>query len=161
MELACGERAFRLLREIFDQNRQVSQMFSAKIGETGAAARKASQALEAAKFQITGLQRRLFAGIAESYVNCDAILHFEEGLEPALVRELADKLADRAKTWVAVFSGVDGEGYNFCMASRQEDLRGLSKSMTQTLGGRGGGKPNFQQGKVAASRKEIEEFFRK
>jgi hypothetical protein len=31
--------------------------------------------------------------------------------------------------------------------------------MTQNLGGRGGGKPNFQQGRVSASRLQIEAFF--
>jgi len=33
--------------------------------------------------------------------------------------------------------------------------------MTQVLNGRGGGKPNFQQGKVGATRAEIESFFEK
>ena len=159
MELACGGRALKLLCDIFDQNRQVSQAFSAKISETGAAARKMNEALEAAKFQITGLQRRLFAGIAEGYVNCESILHFEEGLDPVLVRELADLLADRAAHWAAVFSGTESEGYSFCLVSRGEDLRAMTKAMTQALSGRGGGKPGFQQGKVGATKEQIEAFF--
>jgi hypothetical protein len=32
--------------------------------------------------------------------------------------------------------------------------------MTKTLLGRGGGKPQFQQGSVKATREEIETFFR-
>ena len=159
MELACGERALKLLCDIFDQNRQVSQAFSAKISETGAAARKMNQALETAKFQITGLQRRLFAGIGEGYGNCPRILHFEEGLESSLVRELADLLADRAEKWAAVFSGTDEEGYSFCLVSRTEDLRELTGAMTRALSGRGGGKPHFQQGRVSATRAQIQAFF--
>jgi alanyl-tRNA synthetase len=36
----------------------------------------------------------------------------------------------------------------------------LGKAMTAQLNGRGGGKPNFQQGRVSAGREQIEEFFR-
>ena len=40
IEMACGGRAMDILSRIYEQNRQVSQAFSAKIMETGAAARK-------------------------------------------------------------------------------------------------------------------------
>ena len=40
MEMACGKRALAMLNAAFDQNRQVSQAFSAKIWETGEAARR-------------------------------------------------------------------------------------------------------------------------
>ncbi len=160
MELACGKRAFEMLREIFDQNRQVSQAFSAKITETGAAARKMNEALAAEKFHATALQRKLFQGIADSYANQENVLRFEADLEPGLVRELADAIAQRISGCAAVFSGADGAGYSYCLVSREGDLRQFGKEMTGTLGGRGGGKPNFQQGKVSGTREQIEEFFR-
>ena len=43
--------------------------------------------------------------------------------------------------------------------TRTGDLRALGKAMTQTLGGRGGGKPDFVQGSVRADRAAIEAFF--
>ena len=159
MELACGKRALGMLNAAYDQNRQVSQAFSAKITETGAAARKMNEALAAEKFRSTALLRKLFGIIAEGYVNQNGVLHFEEGLEPALVRELADAIADRAAI-AAVFSGTEEAGYSFCLVSRVEDLRPLGKAMTAALSGRGGGKPNFQQGRVSAAREAIEAFFR-
>lgn len=158
MEMCCGRRAFAALNGAFDQNRQVSQAFSAKITETGAAARKMNEALAAEKYRAAGLLRKLFGMIAKGYVNQSAVLHFEEGLEPAVVRDLADAIGDKAGI-AAVFSGADGTGYSYCLVSRKEDLRQLGKTMTASLSGRGGGKPNFQQGRVAATRGEIEAFF--
>lgn len=160
MEMACGKRALEILNHAYDQNRQVSQAFSAKITETGAAARKMNEALGAEKFRIAGLQRRIFYSIAENYVNCENVLHFEPELEPVQVRELADAIADRCGGTAAVFSGDDEAGYSFCLMTRQGDLRMLCREMTRTLGGRGGGKPNFQQGRVAAPRQDIEAFFK-
>ena len=59
----------------------------------------------------------------------------------------------------AVFSGSDEVGYAYCLATRDGDLRQLGKEMTGALNGRGGGKPNFQQGSVKATKSEIEAFF--
>jgi len=159
MEMACGERALALMNQAYEQNRLVSQAFSAKISETGAAARRMNEALEAEKQHATGLQRKLFAHTAKGYVNHGDVVLFEENLDSVLVRELADTVADSCGGTAAVFSGRDGEGYAFCLVTRQGDLRELGKSMTKALNGRGGGKPNFQQGRVMATKAEIEEFF--
>ena len=160
IEMACGSSALKLLNQAYDQNRQVSQAFSAKITETGEAARKMNEALAAEKFRSVGLQKQLFGFIAVGYAGKGDVVHFADDLEPALVRDLADAIADGCGGTAAVFSGNDDVGYSFCLLTREGDLRPLGKAMTQALGGRGGGKPNFQQGRVAATREEIEYFFR-
>ena len=158
MELTCGARALKLLQEVYEQNRLVSQAFSAKILETGEAARKINETLAVEKFRATGLQNRLFQQIATSYANAEHVLHFEADLEPAQVRILADQIAGHVTGWCAVFSGSDGN-FSFCLATREGDLRQLCSQMNAALSGRGGGKPNFQQGSVKATRQEIEDFF--
>jgi alanyl-tRNA synthetase len=59
-----------------------------------------------------------------------------------------------------VFSGCDAEGYSYCLMERGGDLRSLNKAMTAALSGRGGGKPEYQQGSVKADKAAIEGFFR-
>ena len=160
IEMACGSSAMKLLNQAFDQNRLVSQAFSAKITETGEAARKMNEALAAEKFRSAGLQKQLFRYIAEGYGGTGNVVHFADGLEPVLVRELADAIADRCGGTAAVFSGTDAEGYGYCLVTREGDLRTLGRDMAKTLGGRGGGKPNFQQGRVNATKAQIEAFFK-
>ena len=159
VEMACGKRALALLNTAFEQNRQVSQAFSAKWPETGEAARRMNETLAAEKYRAAQLQRHIFGSIAKCYVNCGDVIHFEPGLESVEIRQLADAIAAGCGGMAAVFSGADGEGYGFAMVIRDGDLRPLGKAMTQALSGRGGGKPNFQQGRVAAPRTEIEAFF--
>ena len=159
MEMSCGGRALRLLNQAYEQNKQVSQAFSAHWTETGEAARLRNTWLEQEKYRFTQLQKKILLDTAESYVNFGDVLHFADGLDPVLVRELADAIAERCGGRAAVFSGADGEGYNFCLVTREGDLRPFGKAMTAALNGRGGGKPNFQQGKVAADREAIERFF--
>ena len=161
IEMSCGARAMKLLNQAFDQNRLVSQAFSAQWFETGEAARKMNEALSGEKFRMAQLQKRIFEMIAEDYVNFENVVHFEQDLDSAQVRMLADAIAQRCDGTVAVFSGTEEEGYAYAMVDHKNDLRTFGKEMTAALNGRGGGKPNFQQGRVAAKRQEIEAFFAK
>ena len=159
IEMACGEQALRLLNTAFEQNRHVSQAFSAQLHETGAAARRMNEVLAQQKYRIIGLERRIFAGIAGSYAGKGDAVHFEDGLDSTAVRELADAIAEVCGGTAAVFSGSEETGYAYCLVTREGDLRSFGREMTIALNGRGGGKPNFQQGRVAAKKAEIGAFF--
>ena len=161
MEMACGKQAMDILNTVFDQNRQVSQAFSAKICETGEAARRMNEVLAQQKYRIAGLERQIFQSIAAGYAGKGDVLHFARELDSTGVRELADAIAEVSGGTAAVFSGADGEGYAFCLVTRTGDLRQQVKDMNKALGGRGGGKPNFQQGRVQAAKADIEGFFGK
>ena len=159
MVMACGGLALEILNRAYQQNKLVSQAFSAPMGETGEAADRMNDLLARQKYRISALERRIWDGIAEGYRGSGNILHFEPGLDGTGLRELADRIAGCCGGVANLFSGEDGN-YGFCLASREGDLRPLCKEMTQSLSGRGGGKPGFQQGTVKATRQEIEAFFR-
>lgn len=158
IEMVCGERAFRLLNTSFEQNKLVSQAFSAKPEVTGQAAQRMNEALAAEKFLATGLQKRLFAVLADRYSGEDFALHFEENLSFSAIRELADAMANTC-TIAAVLSGSDEDGYGICIISRTRDTRVPGRAAAEALNGRGGGKPEAFQGSLRATRQEIEAFF--
>ena len=160
LEMVCGSRAYRYMTAIFDQNRIVSQTFSSKILETGDAARKMQDALTREKLRTAQLQKQVFSAIAAGYAGRENVVHFEENLEPAGVRELADQLSRVVSGFAAVFS-ESANGFHYCLATQSGDLRELGKTLTATLNGRGGGKPNFQQGSINTTKTAIEAFFAK
>jgi alanyl-tRNA synthetase len=160
IEMAFGEQALRLLNTAYEQNKLVSQAFSAQIQETGAAAKRMNDTLSQLKYRIVGLERQIFAATAEKYAGKGHVLHFEAELDTTALRELTDAIAETCGGNACVFSGSDEGGYAYCLAARNGDLRALGKEMTGALQGRGGGKPNFQQGRVQATRERIEGFFR-
>lgn len=159
IEMLCGSKAMEYLNTVFEQNRQVSQALSAPMQATGAAAQQANALLAAEKFRASALENRLLAAIAARYVGCGNVLHFEETLSSSLVRELAEAISAVCGGRAAVFSGTDG-AFSYCLAQPGGDLRMLCKALNASLGGRGGGKPAFQQGLVNASQAQIEAFFR-
>ena len=159
IEMVCGGRAMALLGEVYEQNRQVSQAFSAKILETGGAALRMNEALAAEKFRATALEKRLFAAIAEAYRGAGNVVHFEKDITPGSVRELADAIASVCGGAAAVLSGVDGQGYSLCLVHKSADVKAIGTAAAQALCGRGGGKLGFFQGNLQAVRTEIERFF--
>ena len=158
IEMACGQRAIKLLSAAYQQNKLVSQTFSAKILETGAAATRMNDALAAEKFRAAGLEKRLFAYIAQSYAGKTLAVHFESALSPVANRELCDAIAEYA-TVAVTLSGNDESGYSICIISRTQDTKALGAAATANLGGRGGGKREAFQGSTPACRQEIAAFF--
>jgi len=158
LEMVCGGRAYRYMAHIFEENRQVSQAFSVPMDATGSAAQKRNEQLSNEKFRCANLQKQIFSYIAKSYVNQENALHFEPGLESGQVRELAEAISGACRGYAAVFSECDG-GFQYCLAQPNGDLRRLCKDMNAALNGRGGGKPAFQQGRVAADPDQIKAFF--
>ncbi len=159
MEMVCGRRAFLLMQAVFEQNRQVSQTFSAKMLETGEAARRMNEQLANEKYRASGLEKQLFSAVAQAYAGKADVQVFREGLTPAAVRELADAIAAVCGGTAAVFSQSEA-GCNFCLINQNGDVKALGTALTQRFDGRGGGKPGTFQGSLKANKADIESFFK-
>ena len=158
IEMACGGRALAYLNAAFEQNKQVSQAFSAKILATGEAARIMNQRLAAAEYRCTALERRIFDTIAAGCAGKGDVVHFEPDLTSNALRELADRMASVCGGTAAVFSENEN-GCGMCLVNKNGDVKGLGNDLCAALGGRGGGKPGYFQGSVKAGRKQVEAFF--
>ena len=159
LEMVCGKRAYDYMCRIFAQNRQVSQLFSAKMLQTGAAAEKMAEQLASEKFRCAGLEKKLFAAIAAGYKDQGNVVHFAEDLTAAGVRELADAIGEVCGGTAGVFSGTDEAGYTMCLVCKNGDVKELGTALTKAFNGRGGGKPGSFQGSIYASRQAVNEFF--
>lgn len=159
IELVCGGRALRYLSRVLEQNAQVSHLLSAKVFETGAAAERLLKENEALKSRIVSLEEGRFAALAGQYAGAGDVVLFEDGLSSDGLRRLCDAVLHSCGGRCACFSGEDGSGYKYAVGQAGGDLRGFVKELNQALSGRGGGKPDFVQGGVQASREEIEGFF--
>ncbi len=153
LEMACGKRALERLHRAYAQNRQVSQTLSAQVLETATAARQMQEQLTAEKYRTAALQKQLFEIRAKQYAGTCPAWIFEEDLEPAQVRQFATLLAENCPV-AGVFSGADGS-YSLCLAGQPAMVKEMGQRLAQKLGARGGGKPGFYQGSVAAAKAEL------
>ena len=159
IELVCGGRALKYLSGVWEQNRQVSNLLSAKPLETGAAAERLLEENAGLKERAARLEQEQFEGLAGRYAGAGDVVLFQEGLTPGGLRRLCAAVLERCGGRCACFSGADGAGWQYAVGEKGGDLRPLAKELNRALEGRGGGKPDFVQGAVRAGRREIEAFF--
>lgn len=158
IELLCGERAYRYLSRTWEQASLSGRQLSVKPTELSAAVERTMTELGALKLRAAKLEESVFAQTAESLRGKGDVLLFEDDMSPDSVRKLCDAVSLACGGRCAVFAG-SSEGYKYAIAHQGGDLRELTKALNAALTGRGGGKLNFVQGSVAASRTAIEGFF--
>ena len=73
-------------------------------------------------------------------------------------KDVLNKGLELSQKGVCIFSGNDDD-YTYVLASKAGDMRGLATSLNQTFSGKGGGKPTQVQGRIKASKEQIEKFF--
>lgn len=150
VEMLSGRRAYAYLCEIQVQNRQVSQMLSAKVKETAKAVQNMATELEARRQQVFAMENARFAAKAEELRGRGDVLVKLDGLAADGVRRAAIAIQETCGGRAAVFSGDEEGGYKYAVGQLGGDLRDWVKELNQALSGRGGGKPGFVQGSVCA-----------
>ena len=158
MELLCGKRAFDYLSGTWEQNLAVSRALSAKPLQTHAAVERLKGELESVKLRAATLETADFARKGAEYAGKGDVVLFEGDMSADSVRRLCDAVLDTCGGRCAVFAGEDGN-FKYAVGIRDGDIRPLVKELNGALNGRGGGKPNFAQGSVAAKEADIQAFF--
>lgn len=158
IEMLAGRRAHRYLSACWEQDVHVAQALSVKPTASLAGVERVLAELSALKLRCARLEESAFAQTAAQYENKGNVLLFEEEMGGDSLRKLCGAVTKTCGGRCAVFAGADG-AYKYAIGHTDGDLRALTKTLNAALSGRGGGKPNFVQGSVSASRAEIEAFF--
>ena len=158
LEMLCGRKAYSYVNSILEQNKRISGLLSAKPQQTAQAAERMLDELAQVKYRAGALELRLIAQAAEELAGKGDSLLFME-LSADGLRQMADAGMHACGGVCAVFTGSDEAGWRYAIGHAGGDLRAFSRRMNDALRGRGGGKPEFVQGSVQASRAEIEAFW--
>lgn len=158
IEMAAGNRALGWINQITGQNTMVSQLLSAKPGETAAAVERLQKEIYQLRGRVSELEEADFARKAEAHAGKGDVLLIEGPMGAESLRKLCGAVKETCGGRCAVFAG-EGTAYQYAAALDGGDLREFAKSLNAALSGRGGGKPEFVQGSVKAGAEEIRKFF--
>ncbi len=161
VHLLCGKDALEDYETKYDNLRSVATALCAKQNETSQAFERFNEEHGALKAELAALKKELAKLKASAIENTDeCILIFEADTDMNDLRKLVLNGAEKTTKLCAGFSGNDNSGYRFAIASKNIDLREKSKEITAALNGRGGGSSELLQGNAAASKEEIEKYFK-
>lgn len=158
--MLCGAWASADYRVKYDNVQRISAALCVPQTETAQAVARLLDTLKEKDYALSGLRRKLAQAAMENAVADNCLCFFaDEDCDMDSLRYAVNLGMERAEL-CAGFVPADG-GFRYCIGSKALDLRKLSKSINEAIGGRGGGQPAMIQGTAAADRKKIEVFFHK
>ncbi|MCS7178095.1 MAG: DHHA1 domain-containing protein [Anaerolineae bacterium] len=167
VEFLCGGRALRDYRMKNGVVADLAARLTVGYRELPEAVSRLQEEAKEARQEARGLRQRLVEVEAERLAET-AIASgswrvawgVKENWEPADLRALAQKVADRPGT-VALVASVGGERVHLCVACAEggpADATALLRAVAEPLGGKGGGQARFAQGSApAAPRQRVAE----
>ena len=159
--MVAGERALSDYRKRYAITQKISAMTSTPQMEIAEAVKALQSEKEALKSVIKErgllIARMSAEAIPETHAN---VVRYFASLDVEEVREFVNLAVRRVEGMVVALTGEEGN-YKFIIGSKSLDLRQMAKEMTESLGGRGGGRPEMIQGTFLASLADIENYFLK
>lgn len=154
IEMIAGINAYNDYLAISNSNKALMKMFSASRYDVADAAVKQSELLQNLKSENMKMSREL----ALFRINPEKIGNIELSITESLsyddLRYCANSYIENG-SGICVFLSKAGDGnYLYVVSSKESDIRGLVKSINEEFNGKGGGKPDYAQGRISGCDKD-------
>lgn len=156
LTLLCGRFAFDYLQRVSINARGVAEILSTTEVELFSSFKRYEGIVVKQRLELNETKKAYAKLIVDSLKETnDNIVVFCPDFAQ---KDIITKACELTSNIAVAFSERDG-GYVYMLASNNEDVRVLQKNLNKALRGVGGGKPSLAQGRVQATKEEIELFF--
>lgn len=155
IQMKCGRRALADYNNRYNNVLEISALLCSPQDAIASAVKKQLENIEALKYEIGGLKRRIISDLSDNFVSdLPFTALFREGFDIRELQLLSDALHKKAGGIRAVFS-ANKEGYAFAVCGEAEKLDEWFKVFKTRLTVRGGGRNGMVQGTVLNTYEEI------
>lgn len=157
--MKAGSDALEDYRARYGAALTVSGLLNAPQSDIAAGVEKLLAQRDELKRELAGLRRQVAESQAAAMESTDGNMLLFTRTDEDGMRILANAGMEKCGGVCAVFSGQDG-AYRFVMSSKTADLRSFIREHGPALKARGGGQSQMISGQCAASRTDLEAFFK-
>jgi len=163
IEAVCGEAAYRLAADTYGRLRQIAESFKCAPDELEEKVEQVAAQRKELEKELKRLQQKAAAGAAESLI--DQAVEIAGGLKclvakvdapnPNELRSMTTQLGGRLGEGIVVLGGEFDDKVSVCAVVSPKAVDAgykageLIRELSEKLGGKGGGKPNFAMGGAA------------
>lgn len=156
INMLTGSRALADYQRKHENARRIGSLLCEKEANIAEAVERLKEDHTLLKGQVAELQKEILKFKAQEIDISEPVVSvFDSEISGDGPRELMNLLLDRGAKVCAVFAGTDESGYRYVIGSRTEDVRPLNVKLKETLGARGGGKPEMVQGSLTGTGERI------
>lgn len=154
IEMVAGVSALEDYFALSTSNKALMGLLSASRYNVKEAVEKQFELVQSLKAENQKLSRKLaLSELSPVEVNGSAYAVFD-GMSYDDLRVCSNALAEKDYKICVLLSKADGENYLYVVSSKDEDVRPFVQAMNSAFGGKGGGKPDYAQGRISAYSEE-------
>ena len=158
LTMVCGLNAFEDYSKLHDESKNIMHLLSASRDKVLEFVTKDHETVGLQKSEINRLNAELSKANLEIVSVKNTLCGFTKGASFDDMRALVNDNIDKAEL-VAFFSIADDNACSYIVSSSTLDVRETVKALNEKFNGKGGGRPNYAQGKITATKEEILSFF--
>ncbi|MBO5852210.1 MAG: hypothetical protein J6Q74_00145 [Clostridia bacterium] len=160
IEMVAGGLALNDYAYLHNAAKTIMKQLSAKREEIAEQVQKTGDDLATAKAEIKALNEQLAKASLSTEMVGNTLVGFTKEADFNTLRNIANGKIEKAE-YIALFAET-ADGFNYLVASKTGDTRGIAKALNENFSGKGGGKPDCVQGKIAKTDKlNIVNIFKK
>lgn len=160
LTMVCGINALADYQKLHDDSKETMHLLSAPRDTVLDAIKRDHDVIGTLKAEISTLKRELSAAQLDIQTIGSNLLGFTKGASFDDMRAMVNENIEKAET-VAFFSQGDSNDFSYIISSKESDVRDTVKALNERFCGKGGGRPNYAQGKITGDKDNIIKFFEK
>ena len=158
LTMVCGINAFEDYSRLHDDSKEMMQIYSSPREKVLEFAKKEHDTIGTQKAEINRLNGELSKANLEIKEVGNTLLGFTKGASFDDMRALVNENLEKAELVVFLSEGENGD-FSYIISSATKDVRDTVKSLNEKFSGKGGGRPNYAQGKLSGEKDSIIDFF--
>ncbi len=152
IEMVAGALALKDYSYLHNASKTIMKQLSAKREEIAEQVAKLGEDLATAKAEIKALNEKLAEASLSTEIVGNTLVGFTADADFNALRNIANGKLDIAE-YIALFAET-ADGFNYLVASKTGDTRSIAKALNEKFTGKGGGRPDCVQGKIAKCDKQ-------
>ena len=158
LTMVCGINAFEDYSTLHDNSKEMMQLYSSPRDKVLEFAKKEHDTIGTQKAEINRLNGELSKANLEIIEVGNSLIGFTKGASFDDMRTLVNENLEKAEL-VAFFSEGENSDFSYIISSATLDTRYTVKALNAQFSGKGGGRPNYAQGKLSGEKTAIIAFF--
>lgn len=152
IEMVAGALALKDYSYLHSVSKAIMKQLSAKREEIAEQVEKLGSDLNLARAAIKALNEKLAEASLSTEMVGNTLVGFTSDADFNALRNIANGKLNMAE-YIALFAET-ADGFNYLVASKIGDTRGIAKTLNENFSGKGGGRPDCVQGKIPKTDKE-------
>ena len=159
MEMVAGINAYKDYARLHESNKALMRLLSAAREEVAEAVEKLNEQLQQLRSENARLAKELaLSSMAPVTVGNSAYV-ISDGLSYDELRHCSNSLAEQGFVNCVLLSRSEETNYIYVVSSSENEAKGMVAALNEAFSGKGGGKPNYAQGKITVEDEDAVKTF--